>query len=253
MTQMDLFQTATSSQQDTRANHLVSPGSKEAKKMTATSGLKYSALLKQNDQIGLFAKMFMDTLAWGSTQCFLTWKPKATPANRLLFQLAPSMPHTEETGSGLWATPRTTDGTGGPRQLDERGRRISKSSNLVFGANLADQVKMWPTPTVQDSNKATKKWRENHQNNLTAAVFNPEKMWPTPAATNYKGSVKDRYMGSETYRANLDEAVRTHREDGQLNPDWVEWLMGYPPGWTNLQTPQEQSKASGEEQTDLKD
>ena len=72
MTQMDLFQTATSSQQDTRANHLVSPGSKEAKKMTATSGLKYSALLKQNDPIGLFAKMFMDTSAWGSTQCFLT-------------------------------------------------------------------------------------------------------------------------------------------------------------------------------------
>ena len=34
---------------------------------------------------------------------------------------------------------------GWPRQLDERGRRISKSSNLVFGANLADQVKMWPT------------------------------------------------------------------------------------------------------------
>ena len=222
MTQMDLFQTATSYPVAIPANHLVSPGSKEARKMTATSGLKYLPLLKQNDPIGLFAKMFMDTSAWGSTQCFLTWKPKVTPANRLLFQLVPSTPHTEETGSGLLHTPRTTD-------------------------------RLWPTPTVQDSNKATKKWRDSHQNNLTAAVFNPQKMWPTPAATNYKGSVKDRYMGSETYRANLDEAVRTHREDGQLNPDWVEWLMGYPIGWTSLQISQEQSKVSEVGQTDLKD
>jgi len=22
---------------------------------------------------------------------------------------------------------------------------------------------------------------------------------------------------------------------GQLNPDWVEWLMGYPIGWTGLE------------------
>ena len=21
---------------------------------------------------------------------------------------------------------------------------------------------------------------------------------------------------------------------GQLNPTWVEWLMGFPPGWTDL-------------------
>tara|TARA_Y100000593_G_C4076278_1_gene221617 strand:- start:130 stop:384 length:255 start_codon:yes stop_codon:yes gene_type:complete len=45
----------------------------------------------------------------------------------------------------MWATPRTTDGTGGPRKLDEKGRRISQSNpDLVFGANLADQVRMWP-------------------------------------------------------------------------------------------------------------
>jgi hypothetical protein len=159
-----------------------------------------------------------------------------------------------ESGSGWWATPRTSDGTGGPRQLDEKGRRISKTNpNLKFGANLADQARMWPTPTAQDSSKATKNWREDHQNNLTAAVFNPEKMWPTPAAANAKGAVKDRYMGSETYRANLDEAVRAHREDGHLNPTWVEWLMGYPLGWTSLGTSQEQSRATEEGLTDLKD
>jgi len=92
-----------------------------------------------------------------------------------------------------------------------------------------------PTPTAQDSNKATKKWRDNHQNNLTAAVFNPQKMWPTPAASDYKGAPKNRFMGSETYRSNLCEAVRENLHSAHLNPDWVEWLMGYPTGWTNLQ------------------
>ena len=38
---------------------------------------------------------------WASTKCYLTWKPKATPQGRLLFQLAPSMRPTEETESGL--------------------------------------------------------------------------------------------------------------------------------------------------------
>jgi DNA (cytosine-5)-methyltransferase 1 len=23
-------------------------------------------------------------------------------------------------------------------------------------------------------------------------------------------------------------------DNGQLNPNWVEWLMGYPIGWTDL-------------------
>lgn len=301
MTQGDLFPTATSSQPDTPASPSVSQGSKKAQKMTATSGRTSLELLHKKDPLGAFSKMFMVTLPWASTKCLLTWKPKATPQGRLLFQLAVSMPPTEETDSGLlhtptakanqmapsmnsgwWATPRTTDATGGARQLDERGRRISKSSNLVFGANLADQVRMWPTPQARDwksgqAERYTDKMRSNDLNDAVKMWPTPNasdrfhanmkdghdikkgylrgvvKMWPTSAATNYKGSVKDRYMGSETYRANLDEAVRTHREDGQLNPDWVEWLMGYPPGWTSLQTPQEQSKVSGEEQTDLKD
>ena len=200
--QDDLFQTATSSRQDTLASPLVLPASKEARKMTAISGRKYLPLLKQNSLVGAFSRMFMDTSAWASTKCYLTWRGKVTPAKRLLFQLVPSMPHIDETEFGLlptpttqdnpqvrgegktigtkrgttlggyarmWATPRTTDGTGGPRKLDEKGRRISQTNpDLVFGANLADQVR-------------------------------------------------------------AEEAI-----SGSLNPQWVEWLMGYPEGWTDL-------------------
>lgn len=49
-------------------------------------------------------------------------------------------------------------------------------------------------------------------------------MFPTPTA-----SEADR--GGKGYR---HEGLRCviPEESGQLNPDWVEWLMGFPPGWT---------------------
>ena len=197
MTQMDLFQTAISSQPDIPASLGPLPGSDEARKMTAISGRKYLQLCKQSGQLGAFSRMFMDTLAWASTKCYLTWKPKATPQGRLLFQLAVSMPRTEETGSGLWATPRTTDGTGGPNKLDEKGRRISQTNpDLVFGAKLADQVKMWPTPTANED------------------------------ACGTPNGKMQKMLGNHPEVRNTGA--------GTLNPQWVEWLMGYPEGWTDL-------------------
>jgi hypothetical protein len=260
--QDDLFQTATSSQQDTPVSHLVLPDSNEARQMTVISGRKYLPLCKQSGPVGAFSRMFLDTSVWASTKCFLTWKVRPVmKSNHLLFQLAPSMPRTDEIESGsLLHTPTATANQMAPsmnsgwRQpplwatpvaRDHKGHTVTEKYPKGFTKSLANDVILWPTPTVQDSNKATKRWREDHQNNLTAAVFNPEKLWPTPAAANAKGAVKDRFMGSDTYKSNLDEAVRTKPTDGQLNADWVEhYMMGYPRGWTNLTTSHEQLKAS---------
>jgi hypothetical protein len=102
------------------------------------------------------------------------------------------------------------------------------------GSSSSDTApRLWPTPTVQDAGKATKKWRENHQNNLTAAVFNPHRLWPTPTATDHKGSGQ-----TGTMRDRLDYAAERpqgERISGQLNPQWVEWLMGFPAAWTDLE------------------
>ena len=33
----------------------------------------------------------------------------------------------------------------------------------------------------------------------------------------------------------ITEAVKAEQKiDGRLNPEWVEWLMGWPMGWTEL-------------------
>ena len=62
--------------------------------------------------------------------------------------------------------------------------------------------------------------------------------WPTPCASDYKGPGK-------TPRDRLDYAVNGETKSavyqiqgrGQLNPDWEEWLMAWPVGWTDLETP----------------
>lgn len=46
-------------------------------------------------------------------------------------------------------------------------------------------------------------------------------LWPTPTQRDHKGANSMEHC--------LDVVV-----GGQLNPSWVEWLMGFPIGWTDL-------------------
>jgi hypothetical protein len=88
----------------------------------------------------------------------------------------------------------------------------------------------WPTPRVSvlhGKAKAT----ETHGWDLPAAVKDsleehPTMMWPTPMSQNWhSGKTRADYGNSRP----LQEAV-----NGQLNPPWVELLMGFPKGWTDL-------------------
>ena len=69
---------------------------------------------------------------------------------------------------------------------------------------------------------------------------------PTPTARDWKdtpgsailgknpdGSVRDRTDRLAIY-AYEKEREESGQCQGQLNPDWVEWLMGWPIGWTDL-------------------
>ncbi|MNU97729.1 hypothetical protein D3C71_878160 [compost metagenome] len=60
--------------------------------------------------------------------------------------------------------------------------------------------------------------------------------WPTPVASMAKGSspaALTRKSGADRSNDRLDHAVMAS-DGGQLNPEWVEWLMGWPIGWTEL-------------------
>lgn len=88
------------------ANRSARLASSKAQRMTATSGRKCAELLHKQDPLGLWLKTCLASLEWRSMMCSLTWKPKATPRGRLLFQLAALEQTTGATGFGLLPTPR---------------------------------------------------------------------------------------------------------------------------------------------------
>jgi hypothetical protein len=53
-------------------------------------------------------------------------------------------------------------------------------------------------------------------------------MWGTPKAQDSRHALWDRGKG------NLGEQVAGLHNGGKMNPTWVEWLMGFPLGWTDL-------------------
>jgi hypothetical protein len=59
---------------------------------------------------------------------------------------------------------------------------------------------------------------------LDVQVNNP-RYWPTPVADD-TGHRRDPYLQGGTALSTV--------AGGQLNPEWVEALMGYPIGWTEL-------------------
>ena len=81
-----------------------------------------------------------------------------------------------------------------------------------------------------------------HGWNIGAAVNDslsdrPKKNWPTPRASEYKdcgpvGSKSHTHMDKKNYLC--AKAKQEDKPTGCLNPTWVEWLMGVPTVWTEL-------------------
>jgi hypothetical protein len=70
------------------------------------------------------------------------------------------------------------------------------------------------------------------------------KMWPTMTASQHRGARRKEAMeasGRDPMTNTLSDAVEAQsgyatpqgQQAGSLNPTWVEWLMGYPEGWTD--------------------
>jgi hypothetical protein len=67
----------------------------------------------------------------------------------------------------------------------------------------------------------------------------PNLMWPTPSTRDHKGGyIGGRIRNGKVSWDTLDVAVQhtdnQSKDGGQLNPTWVEWLMGWPLGFTDL-------------------
>lgn len=125
----------------------------------------------------------------------------------------------------MWPTPTARDfkGANSTAHLTREGRR-----NHTY--QLANAVKLWPTPTSRCGTGASQAETRQGGPDLQTAV----RMYPTPQARDYFPPHSPEYIAKKKAEghgmANLNDSV-----GGQLNPTWVEWLMGFPVGWTDLE------------------
>ena len=168
--------------------------------------------------------------------------------NGVVFQHPIAERPISEIDSGLWATPSATDGM--------RGGTLTEN---MSGQSLTQMVNMperWPTPRSTDAD------RGGRGDLIQAIRENPNshyRLWPTPRArenNDYQNVNRDKFGVSRGIALTLNGAVKmwatptastggpepegttgrklTTQVGGQLNPTWVEWLMGWPLGWTDL-------------------
>ncbi len=216
---------------DSHVSRSALPGSAEAVRMTVISGRKCSGLLKNCGPVGSLAKTLLESSTWRSTRCFLTWKVSATPARRLLFRLVPLTLRTGGTGARSWPTPTARDCKGANSM-----EHLTREGKQNHTGQLANAVKLFPTPTASMAEHGGPNGRDSRGNpGLHMAAL----MYPTPTtgaglcggSGNYHQLKKLEAAGeiTEEERRNMAQG-----NGGQLNPDWVEWLMGFPIGWTSL-------------------
>tara|TARA_R100001015_G_C4634392_1_gene200829 strand:+ start:5741 stop:6604 length:864 start_codon:yes stop_codon:yes gene_type:complete len=177
----------------------------------------------------------------------------------------------KHSGDGLatavksWPTPRVVDTEGGTAKnvelKDGSFSRVNKDG-VRFGVKLKDAVDQqmkYPTPNVSDSKGANMVPESDgvphdiKKRYLRGMVFD-NNLYPTPttdSATNRKDKYKQGGTSLSTavnlqtptasdYK-NMDTANQVmlssqvkDKKGYALSPDWVEKMMGVPPGWTAL-------------------
>ncbi len=180
--------------------------------------LKVRALVSGQSMPDLLAKFDRASQSWKTSQVSLvqgmdefseTWPRSGMMLSGIAYQLPPSAPLTGGTGSGLLPTPTSTANQLAPSMQKHPGCRL-----------------LWPTPRASEFKGTGPVGSKSHAHRLKKGYLDATVLqFPTPRAQSARGSGPSR-VGN---KADLQTVV-----GGSLNADWVEWLMGFPIGWTQV-------------------
>lgn len=149
----------------------------------------------------------------------------------------------------LWATPQAHDATGAPG--------AAARARGGFQRSLPAEVSARPTPSASLHNDAedpaswlaraeTLKAKHSNGNGAgmplaVAAKLSEGLPWATPTARDHRSGRTSAATSDRNSRP-LSEHVEYGTQTGSLNPAWVETLMGFPAGWTDIAGPQDAAK-----------
>lgn len=192
------------------------------------------------------------TSSWRTSQLSLleewdefseTWPRSGMTRSGIAYRRQPLAPLIGGIAFGSLPTPSAT--SYGYNQQDSPGAAVRPSLETMARKGL------WPTLTASEGTGPGHSTKGGK--NLRTVVAEQTQTWPTPrncsamAATITEEAVEkapDRFPNLETVVATREPKAA----GGSLNPTWVEWLMGFPLGWTDLapsETPSSLKSQSG--------
>jgi len=263
---------ATLSPEDSPASHLVRPGSGSARTIPATCGHTPFVYWSKAEHRWASSRMCLDFSAQDTSEPYSeTWPKRGSMRSGACWEQTMSVPRIDASGCGFWRTPRAIYGEH-PGMTDEShltGQAIAASwptpkgspSDPDFartnregsgGDDLVTRVarggatrQTWPTPNTCDATGAGS--AQSRLDGRQAQLHQCVKTWATPSAArggpclnggqgNALASDVAKQMPTPT--ANRRSGLQSHGVNvitGSLNPTWVEWLQGWPRGWTDCE------------------
>jgi hypothetical protein len=121
-----------------------------------------------------------------------------------------------------WPTPTVADGSYSGQPRADGNQSLHHVAGLWPGLELDDEgsAPSWPTPTATDA-KASGRVAYSTGITLTDAAV---RLWPAEPGTSRSFRL---VPTTPKHGASSSPSGRI------LNPQFVEWLMGWPPGWTD--------------------
>jgi hypothetical protein len=190
----------TSSAADTHANRSAPQANDEAQTTHDTFGHGYETPLAHYDPDTQSWKTSGAISLWGEQPSLESLPKSGMTRNGVLYQQPEWERPIDEIASSLWPTPRVS---GSGQQIELVRERLRKGQK--YNSRLEEAVAMWPTPTYGK----------------------------LAGGTGGMQQIEAKYLAGEI----TSEERRAMRSGngGKLNPMWVEWLMGFPIGWTDLE------------------
>ena len=172
----------------------------------------------------------------GSLEAFSeTWPRAGMTRNGTAYRLQPLVPLTDATESGSWPTPcAQEDGKTPEAHLAMKARMKGGPRYTITSLQVA--AKMWPTPNVPNGGRSPKGGMSRtgmtpDGKKRQVGLENAVKLWATPTARDFKSPGTAERLAQALAESSRGQPL-TEQVGGQLNPTWVEWLMGYPLAWT---------------------
>ena len=192
--------------------------------MSGTCGPTPFAYYEKAERRWDSSRMCLDFSAQDTSEPFSgTWPKQGSMRSGACWERTISVPRIVGSDCGFWPTATSRD-------WKDTGDLTNVEENCLLGRAVK---KRWPTPRVSCSNGPSKSEIDagDPKHRLETAVVargpSTRRTWATPSSSN-----GDNCGGSGARaKAKRDGTYLS----GSLNPTWVEWLMGFPRGWTDLE------------------